>query len=160
MTGKFAAKTEVPAERSRAEIEATLSRYGADQFLFGWEDARALIAFRHSGRQIRFLLEMPAREDRAFTTYQRGSSTFRRAPAEAQKLWEQATRQKWRALALVIKAKLEAVAAGISVFEDEFLANIVLPTGQLAGEWMRPQIARAYSTGQMPPLLPGPSGSE
>ena len=35
--------------------------------------------------------------------------------------WEQACRQRWRALALVIKAKLEAIDAEISTFEEEFL---------------------------------------
>ena len=59
-----------------------------------------------------------------------------------------------RALLLVIKAKLEAVTAGISTIETEFLANIVLPDNTTAGEWMLPQIDRAYCTGEMPPLLP------
>lgn len=34
---RFAEKTSVTPEASRAEIERTLSRYGADQFLYGWE---------------------------------------------------------------------------------------------------------------------------
>ena len=55
-----------------------------------------------------------------------------------------------RALLLVIKAKLEAVTAGISTIETEFLANIVLPDNTTAGEWMLPQIDRAYCTGEMP----------
>ena len=57
------------------------------------------------------------------------------------------------ALLLVIKAKLEAVTAGISTIETEFLANIVLPYNTTAGDWMIPQIDQAYRTGQMPPLL-------
>jgi hypothetical protein len=63
-------------------------------------------------------------------------------------------RQRWRALALVIKAKLEAVEAGITIFEEEFLAHIVLPDGRTAGEYMVPQIEESYRTKQMPPLLP------
>ena len=55
---------------------------------------------------------------------------------------------------LVIKAELEAVTAGISTIETEFLANIVLSDNTTAGEWMLPQIDRAYRTGEMPPLLP------
>ena len=58
----------------------------------------------------------------------------------------------------MIKAKLEAVETGITEFEDEFLAHIVLPNGQTAGHWMRPQIAKAYESGSMPPLLPAPGG--
>ena len=43
------------------------------------------------------------------------------------------------ALLLVIKAQLEAVTAGISTIETEFLANTT------AGEWMLPQIDRSLS---------------
>jgi len=63
-------------------------------------------------------------------------------------------RQKWRALALVIKAKLEAVESGISVFEDEFMAAIVMPNGRTVSEEIRPRIAAAYESGNMPALLP------
>ena len=70
-------------------------------------------------------------------------------------------RQKWRALALVIKAKLEAVESGIAVFEDEFMAYIVLPGGEeTVGDFMRPQIAEAYRIGAAPnmlPMLPAPN---
>lgn len=58
------------------------------------------------------------------------------------------------ALALVVKAKLEAVESGISTFEQEFMAHIVLPNGQTTGQWMIPQIEAAYKTGTMPALLP------
>ena len=40
-----------------------------------------------------------------------------------QETHDQACRQRWRALLLVIKAKLEAVTAGISTVETEFLAT-------------------------------------
>ena len=60
----------------------------------------------------------------------------------------------WRALNLVIKAKLEAVECGISVFEDEFMASIVLPSGDTVGDFMKPQIEQAYISRTMPSLLP------
>ena len=66
-----------------------------------------------------------------------------------------ACRQTWRALALVVKAKLEAVDAGITVFEEEFLAHIVLPDGRTVGQFTLPQVESAYLTGKMPKLLPG-----
>ena len=49
--------------------------------------------------------------------------------AAQQAAWEQVCRQRWRALLLIIRAKLEAVASGITTLENEFLANIVLPDG-------------------------------
>jgi hypothetical protein len=80
-----------------------------------------------------------------------------RSASAAEDAYEQAVRQRWRALALVIKAKLEAVEAGISTVEDEFLAHVALPAGGTVGEWMRPRLDEVYASGRMPALLPGGS---
>lgn len=153
----YAKETTVSAESSRAEIERTLRRYGATSFGYGWNPGAALVEFEASGRRIRFVLPMPDRNDRAFTHYKRGQFGAETARTEdaAAKQWEQATRSRWRALALCIKAKLEAVEAGISEFETEFLANIVLPDNSTVGAWVRPQIERVYALNRMPELLPG-----
>lgn len=155
---QYAASTDVSSGRSREEIERTLERYGADQFLYGWEEANALVGFRMKSRQVRFVLPLPAKTDPAVTSYISRGKTQPRTEEAARKLYEQAVRQRWRALALVIKAKLEAVESGIAVFEDEFMANIVLPNGRLVGEEVRPAIASAYETGRMPAMLPDYSG--
>lgn len=153
---RYAANTEVSADRSRSEIERILQRYGADQFMYGWEETRAVVQFRAHGRHIRFLLTMPDPSDREFThTPERGLA---RTPAQAYAAWEQATRQRWRALKLVIQAKLEAVEAGITEFEAEFLAHIVLPDGTTVGQWALPQVATAYESGEMPKMLPSGVG--
>lgn len=152
---RYAANTEVSSEKSRAEIERTLTRYGADGFMYGWQGSHAMIAFRMLDRHVKFVLPMPDRHSDEFTTYKRGSVPYEREESAAHKLWEQACRQRWRALALVVKAKLEAVECGISEFDDEFMANIVMPDGSTIGQWARPQIASMYSSGHMPPLLPG-----
>lgn len=152
---RYAESTEVSVEKSRAEIERILTRYGADQFMTGWRDTKAMLAFRAQGRYIRFVLPLPDRGAREFTHIKPGCRPERQCtPEELAKRYEQACRQRWRALALAIKAKLEAVEAGISEFESEFLANIVLPNGETLAEHARPLIARAYETGNMPPLLP------
>lgn len=147
---RYAATTTVSSNKSRDEIERTLTRYGADQFMYGWQDGSAVIAFRANERRVRFMLPLPDRNAKEFTHHDRGPRQFE----AAERLYEQAIRQRWRALALVIKAKLEAVEAGISEFEDEFLAHVMLPTGQTVGEWMRPQVAEVYLSGHMPPMLP------
>ncbi|MDP1772751.1 MAG: hypothetical protein Q8L15_10745 [Methylobacter sp.] len=145
----YAENTSVSTERSRGEIERTLQRYGADQFMYGWDQDRAIVGFCIIGRQIKFILKMPAREE--FVKTKTGKP---RSELQADKEYEQACRQKWRALSLVIKAKLEAVEAGISILEDEFMANIVLPNGSTVSQFMLPQITTAYETGAMPKLLP------
>ena len=53
----------------------------------------------------------------------------------------------------MIKAKLEAVESGISVFEEEFLAHLVMPDGKTVGQSILPQVEAAYQTGKMPSLL-------
>lgn len=154
---RYAADTSVSQDKSRNEIEATLKRYGATSFMYASEEAAAMIGFRISDRMVKFVLPMPDPKAREFThTPAKGMA---RSPAEAQKAWEQAGRQRWRALALVIKAKLEAVAAGITTIEDEFLAHTVLPDGSTVGQFMKPQIAVAYERGSMPTtlLLGGPA---
>lgn len=60
MPGRYAAGTEVPSDKSRTEIERTLRRYGAAAFAYGWEENTAHVAFKLSGRQIRFRLPLPA----------------------------------------------------------------------------------------------------
>ncbi len=158
----YASTTTVSVEKSRAEIERILERYGADQFGYGRDDSRGLasIQFRANGRHVRFLLVLPSRQAKEFVQSSRGP----RSADAAHKAWEQACRQRWRALVLCVKAKLEAVEAQISTFEDEFMAHIVLPSGDTVGEVMRPQIERAYLTGQQPPgiagLLPAPREPE
>jgi hypothetical protein len=135
---RYAETTKVTPERSRAEIEATLKRYGADQFMTGWSGDDAVIGFRIKGMYIRLSLRAPK------SSY--GTSETKR---------RQAIRQRWRALLLVIKAKLEAVESGISTVEEEFLSHILIGDGQTFGEWARPQLEETYRTGLMPPQLPG-----
>lgn len=149
----YAADTSVSVERSRAELERTIVRYGADAFSYGWEDGRAVIQFRANGRYVRFALTLPERDQ--FTTTPQGKA---RATAAVEKAWEQAQRQRWRALNLVVKAKLEAVEAGIATFDQEFLANLVLPDGTTVGDFTIPQVEHAYQHGTMPALLPAGGG--
>lgn len=150
----YAKDTSVSVETSKLEIERNLRRYGASGFVSGWQDNLAFVEFLISDRRVRFRMMLPDPADPEFCRYKRGYTEHAREPAQAHKLWEQACRQKWRALALVIKAKLEAVDAGISVIEDEFLANIVMPDGRSVAETIKPGIAIAYKGGQTSNLLP------
>lgn len=150
---RYAENTSVGSDKSRAEIERTLARYGASSFMYGWDQDRAMVGFIANDRQVRFLLPMPNRDDREFThTPARGD---RRSPAQAEQAYEQAVRQRWRALALVIKAKLEAVEAGIVTFDEEFAMHFMLPNGRTVGEWVIPQLAHVYAGGGPLELLPG-----
>jgi hypothetical protein len=152
MPPRYADRTDVPIARSKAEIETLLASYGADQFFSAWDARAATIGFRVDGRQVKIRLPLPDRKARDITHTETGKE---RAPGAQQVVYDQACRSSWRALCLVIKAKLEAIAAGISTIEREFLADVVLPDGRTIGQWAEPQLTQIYLSGQMPKLLPG-----
>lgn len=144
---KYAAQTTVSSEKSRVEIERILTRYGATQFVYGWNGQQAMIAFHFQGRYVRFNVTIP--EAGALRT------TKGYKPRDVNKTYGQVIRQRWRALALAIKAKLELVESGITTFEQEFLAHVVLPNKQTIGEWIAPQLEHIYTTQNLTALLPG-----
>lgn len=148
----YAKGTSVSVEKSRAEIEAVLSRYGATAFAYATDMGKAMIKFQAQGRWIIFVLALPNQDEKIFTHAYAGRGR-RLGPADAFSKWEQACRQKWRCLALAIKAKLEAVESGIATFEDEFMAHIIMPDGKTISHHMRPQIESAYASGKMPAML-------
>jgi hypothetical protein len=147
---RYARDTYVSVERSKAEIERLLQKYGATEFAHGWKQERAVIQFKMNDRYIRFVLPLPMLAD--FTTTATGRA--RRAETGATThAWEQACRQRYRALALSIKAKLESVESGIEEFESAFMAQVVMPNGKTIDEEVLPLIAQAYETGKMPQML-------
>ena len=147
---RYAEKTSVSSERSRGEIEKTLVRYGASGFAYGTQSNLALIMFQMKGKRVKFVLPLPDLNSKSITHDGRGS---KRSPQRQRDAWEQACRQKWRALALAIKAKLEAVESQITSFEDEFLSYIVLPNGSTVSQVVLPEIEKSYQSGNLPPLL-------
>ncbi len=150
---RYAENTRVSAEQSRSEIEKILTKYGANGFMYGWQQESALIAFEMKGRRIKFILPFPKKTDREFTHTQKYNT--RRTEKQAFGEWEKACRQRWRALSLCIKAKLEAVESKITTFEEEFLAHIMLANGDTVGGWIAPQLDQSYKENKMPNMLTG-----
>lgn len=147
----YAARTEVSEEQTRVEIERLLIRHGATGVLAGFEDNTAMVGFRIGARLVRILVPLPSIDNATF----RFSEAGRMRTSEARRnAWEQARRQRFRALLLVIRAKLEAVESQISTLEQEFLAHLVLPGGQTMAEWAGPRLAKIYEQGELPPMLP------
>jgi hypothetical protein len=123
--------------QSRAEIERLLDKHRAKQYgtAVDYDLAVARVQFRLHDRVIRFTIALP--DAKKFL----GEQYARRE------------RQRWRALLLVIKAKLESVESAIETFEQAFLANIVMPNDQTVDALVLPQIADAYKSGKMPKAL-------
>lgn len=147
----YAEDTKIPVEKSRAEIERMLRKAGAVKFAFMNDELLAVIGFELQGRVIRFNLPLPNLKDKAFNWS--GHAVPRRlSQREGLAKHEQACRSKWRSLMLCIKAKLEAIECGITTFDQEFLAHIVIQGGQTIGEYTIPRLNDAVGKGLMPTL--------
>jgi len=120
-----------------------------------------MILFEAQARRIMFELPLPRRDDERFTLSRVNQSRVRarRSPEAALAAWEQACRSSWRALRLVLLAKLEAIEAGITDFETEFMPHVVMPDGRTVAQHVKPRIAAIYKSGEMKPLLPAPGAA-
>ncbi len=154
MPGKYAERTDVTAVQSLADIQHLIERYGCESFAFGRDGNRVQVTFEMHQRRVRFTLPLPEPTDKEFEIT-RGNQFRRVGTGEYSKSkYEQAVRQRYRALLLTIKAKLESVESQIETFEEAFLAQLVMPSGATMGQWAKPQIEQMYLTGNMPKLLP------
>lgn len=140
----FAEKTRVPVSQSRGEIERLVLKHKCAQFMSGtdYDNGLVRVQFKAHDRFVRFTIHLPKK------------ATL--GDRKDQERYEQEERQLWRRLLLVVKAKLESVESGITTFEQEFLAHIVMPNDRTVFELIVRQIESAYSTGTMPKLLTAP----
>ncbi len=149
---RFAEGTKVPVETTKSELERLLRAYGADAIVMGWDGDVSTVAFRLQGRHVRYAVERPTHSETVVTHYQSGKPRRREHFSEAIAAEH---RRRWRALLLIVKAKLELIAAGDASFDEEFLAHTMLADGSTVGDWIAPQIEETYRSGSMPALVPG-----
>lgn len=147
----YATNTIVSPEKSQAEIQATLRRYGADAFGVMERRGMASVVFEFNRLQIRIDVTLPARDSDEFCLTETGRE---RNENQQEKAFEQAVRSRWRALLLAIKAKLEAVEVGISTIEVEFMPFVVMGDGRALHEHIMPRLEAATKTGKLPKMLP------
>jgi hypothetical protein len=151
---QYAKSTTVSPEKTQSEIRETLRRYGAVRFGVMEEADRAHVMFEYESLMIQLTINLPSLHD-----FEKTKNGHRMAQAASEAAYAQAVRQRWRALLLAIKAKLEAIECGISTIEKEFLAFVILPDGMSVGDHLVPELKKIASTGKMPKLLIGPEGN-
>lgn len=131
MPGKYAANTTVSIGRTRDEIERTLERFGADQFIWGRDDRQGsvTVAFSKGQRSYRF------------TIYQPDAAEFKKTPTGRVRysgtvgdLVDKEQRRRFRSLANFIKATLDAVESGIITADEALLPWAMLPGGRTVSE--------------------------
>jgi hypothetical protein len=147
----YAEGTTVPVEKSKADLEAVIRRHGGYNVGSASLDAEGIaliyftIGMAEKLRQVRLRLPLPKAS--AF------EASYGKHAKTAQQRWEQACRERWRLLVLVVRAKLELIAAGGAALDAEFLAKIALPDGKVVLEVVADAISVAYATGRMPMLV-------
>jgi hypothetical protein len=129
----YAIKTKVQIIDTQAQIQRLLQKRGVNRFWSSDEPDKGAIGFFLDKLLIKITVPYPASTN---------------APHDAQ-----AKRSRWRALLLIVKARLEAVEAGISTVEKEFLSDIVTPDGPTVYEWLKPQVQQMLKDGRMPKAL-------
>ena len=146
--GNYAVNTSVSPEKSQEEIKKTLRKYGADRFGVMEEKNKAYVMFEYSNLLIQLTIDLPNKEEFKYTETGR-----ERNKNSIESQLDQAIKQRWRALLLAIKAKLEAIECGISTIEKEFMAFVMMPDGQSLSEHIIPRLQEISKTGKMPKLL-------
>jgi hypothetical protein len=157
MTRPYAAGTSVSAEKSRAELETMLGKYGATDRGFRVNDTlgTAAVMFVIGGKKFRIDVPMPKRGLAENNTpgqpNPRGWFGWDSAKRQQykDKQYEQACRERWRGFVLLVKAKLEAIRIGLSSIEREFAADLLLANGKTVHE----QIAEAVMRPGAPVLM-------
>lgn len=122
----YAARTEVTVAKSQGELRALLSKHGITHFGIVEQPSMVAIAFQHGGHNHRIGLPLRGASDRAFTQY-RNAKDREAAAAQEQKA-------RWRALVLVVKAKLEYAAILGQAADTAFTEYRVLTDGRTVQE--------------------------
>lgn len=117
MSGQYAKRTEVTPAKSRGEIEAVLVKYGCKQFGVMNDVHQVALVFVFEGVTHRIVMPLPSEKER-LTKLQR----------------EQAIRSRWRALLLVVKARLEYATVTRQPLGAAFVEYRVLEGGKTVAE--------------------------
>jgi hypothetical protein len=153
----YAQGTSVSVEKSKMELDVLLKKHGAQRRVFGddSENGKAFVIFEIKERQFRLDVPLPKLSEFSIGEY-RGKPAHRN-PEQKERAHEQACRERWRAILLLVKAKLETIALGLSTVDREFLADLMLPNGRTVHSMLSAQVEEMYKLGGMPKLLGGGS---
>lgn len=134
MSKVYAARSDVPVDRSQTEIRKILTELGADRFAFYSQP---------SGDQIVFEIR---------DCYYRIAGPPLATEPKTKAQSEQAARSAWRALVLLVKAKKVAIDQGYTTVEREFMADTVMPDGTTLIEHREALVDFNYKQGGLPRL--------
>ncbi|GEM_PF-665059 len=159
---RFARQTSVTIERSQEELRRLLRDYGGDDIFMGSSEsqAAALVQFRYHGIPMQFRLRTPAMSEERFH-FTRDKRGFKRqfSNEQTRRLWDQACRQQWRVVILIVRANLEAVESGTLKPEEAFLPYLLLPNGRNVADNLGGGVSKWIAGGNTPRMLMETFGS-
>jgi hypothetical protein len=149
---RYASGTTIAVEKSVAAIQRLVKQHGGRAWRYEERDDQeppsSRISFVLDGLPIRFSVDAPDRADLEISPAGRYRTEHQiRAAREAE------VRRRWREIALLVRAKLVAVAAGIVDVQEEFLSTTVLSDDETVAEYMLPRLAELQAQ-QTVRLLP------
>lgn len=119
----YAEGTKVAVSKTIAEIEDLVRKSGGERFYRGEHEGKMVLGWWQKERMIMFGVEL-----KPLSEFAKKPGSWRTLPvSEQEKRRDQAMREKWRAMLLVIKAKYASVEAKIETFEESFLGQLVVP---------------------------------
>mgnify|MGYP006338686791 CR=1 FL=1 len=149
MSRRYAEGTTTTVNTTRNEIEVLVKKFGAHQILAYEDRDRAIVQFTARDRMIRLTLAIPSDDSLSKTETGRRRSVGSLAEARDKEM-----RRLWRALVLLVRAKITAVNENIVTFEEESLANVVMADGRTVAEHPKEPIRLSYASGSTQTLLP------
>lgn len=142
----YAAGTNVGEERSRAELQYILERFGADQFGYASDRTtfQARIMFRFKGANFAFSMPLATPNDRRvkFTP----SGKLRNGTQVAANMQDE-NRRRWRSLCLTVKAMLVGVEDGIFNFAEIFMPYMIWGDGRTTAQTLLPIVESDIKSG-------------
>lgn len=152
----YAKHTKVSADRSSEEVRRLLRNAGATDLMVGDIGNAVQLLFKLKGRTIRFTCPLPT-----WAEMSKDPAGRRRPEKHVPAAMEQEIQRRWRAVVLVVKAKLEAVATGIVTFDQEWLAHVVTrQDGKTVGELAIPELDTGGAESIRGLLGPGSGSAE
>lgn len=159
----YAASTSVSIEKSKGELERLLVKHGATRYGIAHHEEGAQVSFILSGHHVCVSVPLPPpaaypNPDPTQDDYSNKAKTPRdwnRWNVNQRKRWieeqrnridaqrDQASRQRWRCILLIVRAKLELIEMKLSTVEREFLADITLNDGRTVLEAMAGKLLTA-----------------
>jgi hypothetical protein len=131
----YARGTEVNVAGSQQEVGRIFMRYGIETYSFGASPGKAVVEFLLGAFPVRVEVPLPPRPAEDKEQNPKTGRWVQTIPP-----WEQAVKERWRALVLLLKANLEAVELGLLSVEQAFMPYLILSDGRVLGDMVLPGI--------------------